>query len=215
MKSRYPRSTRGASAIGWNAAAKATVGPSSYRREGERRHDAKVASAAADCPEEVGVRVGRGRPYLPPGVDDLRGDKAVARQPVLAAHPPFTTSERKSRDPGVRNDTARRGQPEDLGFAVDIAPQGTALRSDELRIGIDVDPVHEGEIEQHPSVDARQARDGMSSAADREQQALFAGELDRVDDVGGAGGLHHHGRAIAVHRVVDRTDGVIPRITRR
>ena len=33
MKSRYRRSTRGASAIGWNAAAKATVGPTSYRRK--------------------------------------------------------------------------------------------------------------------------------------------------------------------------------------
>ena len=89
------------------------------------------------------------------------------------------------------------------------------MRSNELGIGVDVDAVHEGEIEQDPSVDARQARDGMSSAADRQQQALLAGEVDRVDHVGSAGGLHHHGRTIAVHGVVHRTDGVITRITRR
>jgi hypothetical protein len=55
----------------------------------------------------------------------------------------------------------------------------------------------------------------MSSTTDRQQQALFAGKVDRTDHVGGAGGLHHHGRSTGVHRVVHGTDGVVTRITRR
>ena len=119
-------------------AAKATIGPSGVEREGERGDDPEVAAAAAERPEQVGVRVGRRRAHLAVGAHDLRLDDVVARQAVLAAQPAVAAAERQARDAGVGDDAAGRGETEGLRLAVDVGPERAALDVRDASLGVDV-----------------------------------------------------------------------------
>ena len=59
--------------------------------------------------------------------DDRGRTKAVDRQPVLATHPALPTSEGEAAHARLRHHAAGHDEPERLGLAVDIGPDGTAL----------------------------------------------------------------------------------------
>ena len=174
--------------------------------ERERGDHAEVAATAADGPEEIGVRVRRGRPQLTVGAHHLGGHQVVDRHPVLAADPSLSAPEREPGDAGVGDDAVRRDQPEGLGLVVHVADERSALDAHRPGLRVDVDAVHRGQVEQHASVDARESRDRVATPANGDEQPMLAGEVDRGDDVSGAGGAHDQRRLARVHRVVRRPD---------
>ena len=85
--------------------------------------DAEVAAAAAHSPEEVGV-LRRARLHeLALGGDQVHATSSWSIvSPYLRWSQPMPPPERQSRDAGVRDDPARRREPERLGLAVELAP---------------------------------------------------------------------------------------------
>ena len=174
--------------------------------ERERGDHAEVAATAADGPEQVGVRVRRRRPHLAVGAHHLGGQQVVDRHPVLAADPPLPTAEREPGDAGVGDDAARGDEPEGLGLVVHVADQGSTLDAHRPSLRVDVNAVHQGEVEEQAAVDAREPGDRVTAAANGEEESVLAGEVDRADHVGGAGGAHDQRRFPRMHRVVRRAD---------
>ena len=167
-------------------------------------HDAEVAAASAQRPEQVRVVVGGRHMDRTVGTHDRRRAEAVDGEPVLAPHPTLAASEGEAADAGLGDHAAGHDEAERLRFAVDVSPHRAALHGGSPRDRVDGDGAHPREVDDHAAVAARQTGDGVPAASHRDQQVPLAGEVDRVDDVGGTGGSHLQRRAPVVHRVVDR-----------
>ena len=68
----------------------------------ERGDDAKVAAAAPEAPEQVGVLVGADGERPPVGGDHVGGNHVVAAEAVAAGQPSNAAAQRKPGDAGVR-----------------------------------------------------------------------------------------------------------------
>ena len=108
----------------------------------ERRRDAEVAAAAAQRPEEVGVRLGTDVEHLAVGRDELDAEEVVGGEAVLRHQPAEPAAERVAGDPRRRDRAARDGETMLGGGVVELGPEDASLRADGLRAGIDLDPLH-------------------------------------------------------------------------
>ena len=90
------------------------------RAEDELGHDAEVAAAAPDRPEQVGVLVGARSHLRPVGEHELRRQQIVDRQPVGSGQIAVPTAEGQTCDAGGRDDPGRDGEPVWLGGSVDL-----------------------------------------------------------------------------------------------
>ena len=93
----------------------------------ERGHDAEVAAAAAQAPEQLGVLVLAGVHELAVGGDDVGGEQVVAGQAELAHQPADAAAEREPGDPGGGHEPAGDGEPEGLRLVVEVRPRAAAL----------------------------------------------------------------------------------------
>ena len=91
------------------------------------RHDAEVAAAAAQRPEQVGV-LGRAwhAPAAPSASTTSAARQRVDRQPVLAHQPADAAAEREPADAGVGDLAGRDGEPVLLRRGVELAEQRAA-----------------------------------------------------------------------------------------
>ena len=78
--------------------------------------------------------------------------------------------------------------------------------------GLDVDAAHLRQVDDEAAVVDRVAGHVVAAALDRQQQALLAREVDRVDDVRGSSALHDQRRPAIDQPVPDRARIVIARI---
>jgi hypothetical protein len=183
-------------------------GTERMRAELERRHHAEVAAAAAQRPEQIGLRFrGRGADG-PVRAHHARRDEAVDRQAVLAAHPALAATQGQTGDAGLGHDPAGDDEAEGLGFAVEVGPERAALHSGDPCVGIDLDAAHPRQIDDHPVVAAGMAGDRMTAAADRDQQVMLAREVDGIDDIRRAGAPDDQCRTPPMHGVVDGSLGI-------
>jgi hypothetical protein len=169
----------------------------SERMQGEleRAHDAEVAAAAAQRPEQVGVLGGR-RPDEPAvRRDDRRCDEVVAGQAVLALEPAGATAQREAGDARRRDAPAGGGQAVALRGTVDLCPGGAPAHAGDPRLGVDRDVVHPADVEDEPVLAQREARHGVATAAHGDAQVLVAGEGERRDHVVGGVAAGHVARA--------------------
>ena len=103
----------------------------------ERRDDAEVPAGAAHAPEQIGVdALARGH-ELAVGRDEIDGEQVVDGRAVLAHQPADPAAERQAGDPGVGDDAAHGGEPEELRLAVELAPQHAGLRARSPRLRVD------------------------------------------------------------------------------
>jgi hypothetical protein len=70
------------------------------------------------------------------------GDQVVAAQPVPAAQPAEPAAEGKPGDPGRGDHAHRHGEPERLGFVVQLPDGDPALGTHRAALRVDPDPVH-------------------------------------------------------------------------
>jgi hypothetical protein len=124
----------------------------------------------------VAVRV-RADPRTVRG-DDVEAEDVVAGQPVLPHEAPDAATEGQAGDTGVRDHPSRRRQPVSDGLPVELRPEGACCRDGGSALAIDVDAPHQGQVDQHSSVDRARARRAMASAADRDRQVVVPRERD-------------------------------------
>src|SRR5205814_7501254 len=87
--------------------------------ERERRHDAEVAAASAQSPEQVVVLVLARRHERTVGKYDVSGDHVVDRQSELARQVADAAAEREPADAGGPDDPERRREAEGMRRVVD------------------------------------------------------------------------------------------------
>jgi hypothetical protein len=175
----------------------------------ERGDDAEVAAAAAQAPEELGLRALAGVHEAPVGGHDIGADKVVEREAVLAHQVADAAAEREAGDAGRRHQAAGGGQAELLRLGVDVLPQAAALDDDALGVGVDADAVHRAEVDEHAALDRREAGDAVAAALHGDLEARAAREPDRGDDVGCAGAAHDEVGPGVVEHAVPACAGVV------
>ena len=176
--------------------------PTSCSAQVETRHDAEVAAAAPQPPEQVGVLVGRRPDQLTVGGHHLVPEGVVAGQPKLPTQPTDTAAERQPADTRVRHDPRRRRQPERLRRRVERAEQRPALHLRRPGTRVDDDPRIRRQVDHQPIVRHRPPRRTVPAASHTERQT----ELPRDPDRG-----THVLRAGAPHDVAGPTvDGTVP-----
>jgi hypothetical protein len=108
----------------------------------ERGDDAEVATTTAYGPEQVGMFVGAGCDKAAIGEDHVNAQQVVDRQAQCTREVAGASAQRQSTDAGCRNETTGRGQPEDMGGMVYLAPGAAAFDASGARGRIDANPFH-------------------------------------------------------------------------
>ena len=181
--------------------------------EQERGDDAEVATAAAQRPEEIGVlRLAR-RDEGAIGQHDVGLEQIVDGQAELPGEVTESSAQGDAPHPGGGDNAGRRCQPESVGGVVQIAEQCAPLDTGGARLQIDPHPVHPGQVDHQPVVDEAETRPVVTAAADGHDDVVVAREVDRSDHIGDGLALSDERRPLVDHRVIDRTDLVIVRIT--
>ena len=185
------------------------LGTERMQLELERGHDAEIAAAAPQCPEQIRVllRAGANQPAV--GRDDVRRDQIVDGQAELAGGPAEAAAEREAGNAGGRVDAERRGEPERLRLLVEVRERGAGLDASRLGRGIDVDRFHQRQIDEETAVAHRVAGDVVAAGAHGNEQLFLARERDRMGDIGGAEAAHHQAGPSVDHGIPDRAGRVV------
>ena len=117
-------------------------------------------------------------------------------------------------DAGRGHQTAGHGEPELLGLGVQVLPGAAGLRGHPPAAGVDLDALHQREVQHDAVVDGGEAGDRVAAAADGQRQSLAAGEVDRADHVGDPGAPGDHRRTAVVGAVPDAAVAVVVRVPR-
>ena len=159
-------------------------------------HDAEVAAAAADRPEQVGMVLGVGAHELAVCRHDVGGQQIVDREAVLADEEPDAAAQRDPADPDrarvaeARGEAvrARRGRVRARGQA-GLGPRGAPLarRSRSARMSVRSSTMP-------PSRDAVAGR-AVAAAAHGQLEPRLARERDDARDVRRVGDPGDHGGA--------------------
>ena len=170
----------------------------------DRGHDAEVAAAAAQRPEQLGVLVGGRADRLAAGGDQLDGEDVVDGQAVLALEPARAAAEREPGDAGARDAPADGGEPVLLGGGVDLAPGQAAARADDPPLRVDDQLAQAADVDHEAVLDERRAGDRVAAAAHRDAHAARPRERERGADLVGMGDAGDVARARLDHRVEER-----------
>ena len=114
-----------------------TIGARVDGAELERGHDAEVAAAAAQRPEQVRIAVRTGHDTLAGRGDDLGPDQVVAGEARRARQPADPAAERQAADAGVAERPADDREMMRPGRRVDVLPERPALDPDDPRRRVD------------------------------------------------------------------------------
>src|SRR5829696_8171702 len=189
-------------------------GSNRVKTEFEGGGDPEVGASASHSPEEVWVLLGTDRHEVAFSRDQIDGEEVITGQTVLSHQPAESATEGKSSDAG-RGDQAPRGcQAEDAGLTVKLAPRHPSLSPNGAPRRIDANTFHGGEINDHAAVYKRSPRNIVATAANSQEDAMRAGKVDGIDDVGNSGTLNDQCRVFVDERVVVPSGHIVVRITR-
>ena len=161
------------------------LGPDGVQRELDRGHDAEVAAAAAQRPEQLGMLVGGRADLVAAGGDELDGEDVVAGEAVLALEPAGAAAEREARDAGARHAAADGREPVRLGGGVELAPGQAGAGAHDAALGVDGDLAEAADVDDDAVVDERQPGDGVAAGADGDAEVAQARVVQRGGDVVG------------------------------
>src|SRR5262249_51657548 len=145
--------------------------------------------------------------------DNIRLEKVVDREAVLAREIPSAPAEGEARDTGGRDDAKGHGQPERVRGVIDVARRAASIHPNGSRCRIHAYTFHHREVN-HQSVGAA-AEPGavVAAAGDRDEEILVAAEVHRGDDVGDVHAARNQPQPLVDHAVVKSTGSVIVSIT--
>src|SRR5947209_14938768 len=106
-------------------------------------------------------------------------------------------------------------EPVLLRRGVELAPQDAAAGARELRLGVDMDRLQPGKIDEDPVVAGAQAGHAVTASAHGHGEGLVAPEVDRGDHIGGARAAGDDRGSPVDHAVEDLARLVVTSIGRR
>src|SRR6266545_961137 len=146
-------------------------------------------------------------PKLPPPPRSAQNRSGFSVSLARRSCPSAVTipTQRQPGDAGGGDNATGNRQPEGLRLAVDIPPGRPTLHAHSPSAGIDPHATHRRQIQHQPVIADAVTGDAMPPGAHRRQQLLLAGQVDRVDDVGGARALHDQARTAIHPPILDNT----------
>jgi hypothetical protein len=149
----------------------------------ERRHDAEVAPAASELPEQVGVLVLARDEEPSVRGHDVGRDEVVTRETHATREVADATAQREAANAGRRDDAARRREAEGTRRGVVVAPGGAAFRTRPAVRRIDANATHPRQVDHDATVVRPETRDAVAAAANGKVYGVLAREVDRGDHV--------------------------------
>ena len=110
--------------------------------EQEAGHDAEIAAAAAQGPQQVGILLLAGGDEAAVGQHDIGLEQIVDGQAVFARQIAVAAAQRQAGNAGGRDDARRNGQPEGMGSVVDVALRATGADPGGPCLGINANAFH-------------------------------------------------------------------------
>ncbi len=180
----------------------------------QRRGDPEVPATAAQRPEQVGIGLLAHLGDRAVGGHQLDRHEVVGGEPVPGHQPAEPAAERQAGDPGGRDRAARDGQPVLRGRIVELAPQDAALGPHGPGVGVDLDPLHLGQVDHHRVIGDRAAGDVVAAAPDADVEPFRTGEAQGRRGVGRGPAAHDDGRPAVDQPVVDPSGLVVAAVVR-
>ena len=160
----------------------------------EGRHDAEIAAAAAQRPEQVRIVGGIGLAEHAVRGDHIGRDQVIDREPVLAHQPAQPAAERQTSDARVGDRASCGGESEHLGLAVQFAPEHTALGSHRSALRVHTNALHWRHVDDEAAVVGAVARRAVATAAHRDAETMNPREIHRALHIGNAGAARNQRR---------------------
>ena len=182
--------------------------------EGERRDDAEVPAAAAQRPEQVGVRGRAGRDERAVGEHDVGGEEVVHGEAEAPGQVADAAPERQAGHAGGGEEAGRGGHAERHRRMVDVSPGASGVGADGVVLRVDRGAAQQGQVDDQGVVLHAEPRRVMAAAPDGDLDAVLAGEADAGDDVGDVPAARDGRGALVDHAVVDGAGLVIPGVRR-
>ena len=164
----------------------------------EARHDAEVAAAAAQAPQQLLV----GLDHDAVRRHELCTAEVVARQPVLALQPADAAAQRQTGDARGRDQAAGRGQPVGSRRRVEVRPRRTGLNDRAATFRVHLNAPQGSQVDDDTTLARRQAAHAVAARPHGKRHPGGAGQVYRSDDVGGAATVRDKRRL--------RRDGAVP-----
>jgi len=147
-------------------------------RELESGDRPEVAPAAADRPEQVGLVLGV-RPHQPAlGGDDVRGEDAVRREPVLAQHPAQAAAERVADHADVRRCASQEGEAVDGCCCGEVVGEHSRFHARAASRGVHLDRPHALRPEEQDTVAPPDRSRVVAPALEGDPEAVLCRERD-------------------------------------
>ena len=181
----------------------------------EAGHDAEVAAAAADRPEQVGVRLGVHAQKLPSAVTTSAASRSSIVRPCLRTRKPTPPP---SVSPPIPTEpvSPKRSRQAVLCGGFRVAAGGdAAAHPSRAALDVDLQPVQVAEVEHDAALGRAVARDAVGAAPDRELDSGLARECDHSRDVVGVGGADDRRGPAVDPSVEDRAAFVVAGLSRR
>ncbi len=137
--------------------------------EQEARHHAKVATSAAQRPEEIGVLAFAGSDKTAVGQDNVRFEQVIDGEAVLACEVPGAPADGEARDAGGRDDAKWHGQSERVGGMIDIAGRAASINPNGSACRIYAHAFHHREVDHQSVVATAKARATVAASTDGDQ----------------------------------------------
>ena len=169
----------------------------------EARHDADVAAATADRPEQVGVALLVDGQDPAVGGHDLGRDQVVDRHAVLAGEEADAATGRQAADADAGRVTERDGEAVLGRGRGHLAGRQAGLGPGQAPIWIDQEALHRGEVEDDAALRRAVTRQAVAAAPDRELETRLGREEHGPRDVGGVRRLDDDRRDAVEPAVVD------------
>ncbi len=189
--------------------------PDRVQLELERGHYPEIPPAAPERPEQIRVVLAARPHHLTFRGDDLGREQVVDGEAEPATQPSEPAAQGQPGDSRRRIDAERRGEPERLGFAIEVGQGRPAPDSGGPRVGIDLHRFHRRQVDHEPALADGIARDVVAAAAHGQEQIVVPRKAHRQRDVGRAGTAGDQRRAAIDHGVPDGAGLVVARCARR
>ena len=217
-------SSRGADSVTWRKASRTAFGlrrrpgdrpagdlrPDLVETERELGHDAEVAAAAPQRPEQLGVLVARRAGDRSVGQHDLDPLEVVDGPTEAASQVAEAATERQAGDAGERDEAECCREAMLLRRPIDVAQEGAGLNACQSRLPVNLDGVPPGQVQRHAAVRERQAGDVVSATPDRELETVLRGEAHGAHDIVDRCRVHDDRGSLGDRAVPDRDCSLVP-----
>ena len=182
--------------------------------ERERGDDAEVPAAAAQRPEQVGVRGLAGGHECAVGEHHIGGEEIVDGEAEAAGQVADAAAQRQARHPGGPDKPGRGGHAERHGRVVDISPGAAGIGADGVIRRADRGAAEQRQVDDQRAIGYPQPGRAVPAAPHGDLCAVGAGEPDAGDHIGGVPAARDRRRVLVDHAVVHGARLVVTRISR-